>query len=63
MIISVSVSQRGDEISFTKKLGIVCAVYRTLAHRLLCRHDIDDVITDEHNRTEIVVLAKQEIAP
>jgi len=39
------------------------AVYRTLAHRLTCRHDIDHAINDEHNRTIIVVLAKHEIAP
>jgi len=38
-------------------------VYRTLAHRLICRHDIDHVINDEHNRTITVVLAKHEIAP
>jgi hypothetical protein len=38
-------------------------VYRTLAHRLICRNDIDHVISDEHNRTIIVVLAKHEIAP
>ena len=37
--------------------------YRTLAHRLICRHDIDHVINDEHNRTIIVVLAKHEITP
>ena len=29
----------------------------------ICRHDIDHVINDEHNRTIIVVLVKQEIAP
>ena len=39
------------------------ALHRTLAHRLICRHDIDHVINDEHNRTIIVVLAKHEIAP
>ena len=38
-------------------------VYRTLAHRLVCRHDIDHVSNDEHNRTTIVVLAKHDIAP
>ena len=38
-------------------------VYRTLAHRLICRHDIDHIINDEHNRTTVVVLAKHEIAP
>ena len=38
-------------------------VYRTLANRLVCRHDIDHVINDEHNRIIIVVLAKHEIAP
>ena len=37
--------------------------YRTLAHRLICRHDIDHVINDEHNRTIIVVLGKHGIAP
>jgi hypothetical protein len=38
-------------------------VYRTLAHRLVCRHDIDNVNFDEHNRSIIAVLAKKEIAP
>ena len=38
-------------------------VYGTLAHRLVCRHDTDHVINDEHNRIIIVVLAKHEIAP
>jgi len=38
-------------------------VYRTLAHRLICRHDIDHVVNDEHNRTIIVVLAKHGVAP
>ena len=37
-------------------------VYRTLAHRLICRHNIDHVINDEHNRIITVVLAKHEIA-
>ena len=37
--------------------------FRTLAHKLVCRHDIDHIINDEHNRTIIVVLAKHEIAP
>ena len=38
-------------------------VYRTLAHRLVCRHDTHHVINDEHNRTIILVLAKHGIAP
>ena len=38
-------------------------VYRTLARRLICGHDIDHVINDEHNRTITVVLAKHNIAP
>ena len=29
----------------------------------ICRHNIDYVINDEHNRIIIVVLAKHEIAP
>jgi hypothetical protein len=33
-----------------------------LHNRLLCRHDIDHVINDEHNRIIIVVLARHEIA-
>jgi len=32
--------------------------YRTPAHSLICRHDIDHVINDEHNRT-----TKHEIVP
>jgi hypothetical protein len=36
----------------------------TIMHsRLVCRHDIDHVINDEHNRIIIVVLVKHEIAP
>ena len=51
-------------------------MYHKLAYRLICLHDIDHVINDEHNRTItdhvindehnrtiIVVLAKHEIAP
>jgi hypothetical protein len=34
-----------------------------LHNRLVCRHDTDHVINDEHNRIIIVVLAKHEIAP
>jgi hypothetical protein len=34
-----------------------------LHNRLVCRHNIDHVINDEHNRIIIVVLAKHEIAP
>jgi hypothetical protein len=39
---------------------------RAIAHpysRLVCRHNIDHVIKDEHNRIITVVLAKHEIAP
>jgi hypothetical protein len=45
------------------KRAVHGTVYRTFAHRLICRHEIDHVINDEHNRTIIVVLAKHEIAP
>ena len=38
-------------------------VYRKLAHRLVCRHNFDHVINDEHDRIIIVVLAKHEISP
>ena len=38
-------------------------VYRTLAPRLVFRHDFEHVINDEHNRIIIVVLVKHEIAP
>jgi hypothetical protein len=38
-------------------------VYSTLAHRLVGRHDIDNVINDEHNRIIIIVLAEHKIAP
>ena len=34
-----------------------------LHNRLVCRHNIDHVINDEHNRIIIVVLARHEIAP
>jgi len=34
-----------------------------LHNRLVCRHDIDHFINDEHNRIIIVDLAKHEIAP
>jgi len=30
---------------------------------ILCLHNIDHVINDEHNRIIIVVLAKHEVAP
>ena len=38
-------------------------LYRALAQQAVCRHDIDHVINDEHNRIIIVVFAKHEIAP
>jgi hypothetical protein len=51
-------------VRYTVEEGVPSyTVYRTLAHRLVCRHDIDNVINGEHNRTMIVVLAKHEIAP
>ena len=34
-----------------------------LHNRLVCRHNIDHVINDEHIRIIIVVLAKHELAP
>ena len=34
-----------------------------LHNRLVCRHNVDQVINDERNRIIIVVLAKHEIAP
>jgi hypothetical protein len=34
-----------------------------LHNRLVCRHDNEHVINDNHNRIIIVVLAKHEIAP
>ena len=40
--------------------GTLCTA--RLHNRLVCRHNIDHVINDEHNRTIIVVLAKHEIA-
>jgi len=36
---------------------------RTLLLQLVCRHNIDHVNNDEHNKTIVVVLAKHEIAP
>ena len=40
-----------------------CGCTARLHNRLICRHNIDHVINDEHNRKIIVVLAKHEIAP
>jgi hypothetical protein len=45
----------------TRNLPLPCTA--RLHNRLVCRHDIDHVINDEHNRIIIVVLAKHEIAP
>ena len=44
--------------------AISCLAKTTVmaAYRLLCRHNTDHVINDEHNRTIIVVLAKYETA-
>jgi len=50
-------------VHWTQQFQQCITVYCTLAHRLVCRHDIDHVINDEHNRIIIVVLAKHEIAP
>jgi hypothetical protein len=38
-------------------------LYRVPHNRLVCCHNIDHVINDEHNRIIIVALAKHEIAP
>jgi len=52
--------------TFTKKnvnsIGgtFVC---ERLHNRVVCPHNIDHVINDEHNRIIIVVLARHEIAP
>ena len=35
----------------------------SLHKRLICRHNIDCVYSDEHNRIIILVLAKHEIGP
>jgi hypothetical protein len=35
----------------------------SLYNRLICRHNIDYVCTDEHRKTIIVVLAKHRTAP
>jgi len=46
--------------------GAISCLAKTTAHshkRLVCRHNIDRVINDEHNRIIIVVLARHEIAP
>ena len=43
------------------KYTVPCTAY--LHNRLVCRHNIDYVIKDEHSRIIIVVLAKHEIAP
>jgi hypothetical protein len=42
---------------------VQACVHARLHNRLVCRHNIDHVINDEHNRIIIVVLAKYEIAP
>jgi hypothetical protein len=34
-----------------------------LHNRLVCRHNVDHVINDEHSRITTVVLAKHETAP
>jgi hypothetical protein len=34
-----------------------------ILYQLVCRHNIDHVSNDEHNRIIILVLAKHEIAP
>jgi hypothetical protein len=43
----------------------VMAAYQPVVHACttICRHNIDCVINDEHNRIKIVALAKHEIAP
>ena len=41
----------------------VSTVNRTPAHRLICRHNIDCVYTDEHEKKKSVVLAKHRTAP
>ena len=43
--------------------GNLCRYTARLHNRPVCRHNIDHVVNDEHNRIIIVVLAKHEIAP
>ena len=50
-------------MQYSVEEGTSSTVYHTLAHMLVCPHDIDHIINNEHNRTIIVVLAKHEIAP
>jgi hypothetical protein len=45
----------------TQCLPLPCTAL--LHNRLVCRHNIDHVINDQHSRIIIVVLAKHEIAP
>jgi hypothetical protein len=45
----------------TIMIPVPCTAY--LHNRLVCRHNIDHVTNDEHNRIIIVVLAKHEVAP
>jgi hypothetical protein len=40
-----------------------CPCAARFHNRLICCHNIDHVIKDEHNRITVVVLAKHEIAP
>ena len=51
-------------IKIPTHISLLCKrAVRTLAHRLVCLHNIDHFINDEHNRIIIVVLANHEIAP
>ena len=48
-------------VTAVEELPLPCTA--RLHNRLVCRHDIDHVINDEHNRIITVVLAKHEIVP
>ena len=45
-----------------KNTGMLPCTAR-LHNMLVCRHNLDHVVNDEHNITIIVVLAKQETTP
>ena len=48
---------------YTVEEGLPLPCTARLHNRLVCRHNIDHVINDEHSRIIIAVLAKHEIAP
>ena len=63
MLKTIKILTIATSVHYTVEEGLPLPCNARLHNRLVCRHNIDHVIKDEHNRTTNVVLAKHEIDP